>query len=422
MQLAELDEDTSQDIIEKLRSGLPPRRYASLYSSGMETFVANVRKHHLDRRSSSGRIRFVSGSWGSGKTHLFRLLAEQAFDANYLVSTVELSRNEAPFNRFELVLASILRNIASHATEAVGDAASPLGEMLRLHLLSVAERDDIDLPSAIANERERLLAETSVDIDVRRVVAAYWETFRPDTPEAGLHERRGQLMQWFTGEANKTAMRKDFGVQRVLNKENSRAFLTSVVELAKVLGYNGLVVLFDESEMSHSTMAKSQLSQAHNNLLHLINEIDTIAGLVMIYAAVPAFFNDDRHGIRIYGALASRIGEPESTQPSALQRVWNLDAVAVTTEQFHDTARKIREIYTKAYPEDAANLMSTPELLLRVDVVIAEHGQYERVSKWRAVVQECVKLLDLTLEGGTPLDPKASYRETKKLLDRFGDD
>ena len=173
MQLAELDEDTSQDIIEKLRSGLPPRRYASLYSSGMEMFVANVRKQHLDRRSSSGRIRFVSGSWGSGKTHLFRLLAEQAFDANYLVSTVELSRNEAPFNRFELVLASIIRNIASHATETVGDAASPLGEMLRLHLLSVAERDDIDLPSAIANERGRLLAETSVDIDVRRVVAAY---------------------------------------------------------------------------------------------------------------------------------------------------------------------------------------------------------------------------------------------------------
>lgn len=422
MQLADLDEDASQDIIEKLRNGLPPRRYASLYSSGMETFVANVRKQHLDRRSSSGRIRFVSGSWGSGKTHLFRLLAEQAFDANYLVSTVELSRNEAPFNRFELVLASIIRNVASDSTEIEGGVTSPLGEMLRLHLLSVAERENIDLPSAIEVERERLLADTTVDIDIRRVVVAYWATFRPDAPEAGLHERRGQLLQWFTGEANKTTMRRDFQVQRVLNKENSRAFLTSIVALAKFLGYNGLVVLFDESEMSHSTMAKSQLHQAHNNLLHLINEIDTIAGLVMIYAAVPAFFNDDRHGIRIYGALASRIGEPEPTPPSALQRVWNLDAVAVTTEQFHDTARKIHKIYTTAYPDDAANLMQTNELLTRVDVVIAEHGQYERVSKWRAVVQECVKLLDLTLEGGTPLDPVASYRETKKLLDRFGDD
>lgn len=422
MDMAQLDEDVFEDIINKLRSGLPPRRYASLYSSGMETFVANVRKRHLDRNSSSGRIRFVSGSWGSGKTHLFRLLAEQGFDANYLVSTVELSRNEAPFNRFELVLASILRNIASHDTETEGETSSPLGEVLRLHLLAVADRTGLDLPSVIEAETERLLADTSIDIDMRRVVVAYWESFRPEEIEACLYERRGQLLQWFTGEANKTTMRKEFGVQRVLTKENSRTFLASVVGLAKFLGYRGLLVLFDESEMSHSTMAKSQLNQAHNNLLHLINEIDRVAGLVMIYAAVPAFFNDDRHGIRIYGALASRIGEPELAPPTALQRVWNLDAVTVTAEQFHETARKIREIYTRAYPNDAENLMSTPELLSRVDVVVAEHGQFEKVSKWRAIVQECVKLLDLTLEGGVPLDPIASYRETKKLLDRFGDD
>lgn len=422
MQLAELDEDTAFDIVEKLRKGLPPRRYASLYSSGMENFVANVRKQHLDRRSSGGRIRFVSGSWGSGKTHLFRLLAEQAFDANYLVSNVELSKSEAPFNRFELVLASILRNIASHETETGRDSATPLGDMLRLHLETVEQRTGTDLASVISSEKERLLADEAIDLDVRRVIAAYWETFQPGLSDAGLQVRRGQLLQWFTGDANRSEMRKTYGVQRVLNKENSRIFLNSIVAVAKFLGYRGLVVLFDESEMSHSTMAKGHLAQAHNNLLHLINEIDSIAGLVMIYAAVPEFFNDDRQGIRIYGALASRIGQPESTPPSALQRVWNLDAVDVPAGQFRDTARRIRTIYAKAFPDDVANLMVEAELLKRVDVVVAEHGQYERVSKWRAVVQECVKLLDLTLEGGTPLGPKESYQETKKRLDRIGDD
>jgi len=49
MQLTDLDEEIAQSIIEKLRSGLPPRRYASLYSSGMETFVGNVRNRILDR-------------------------------------------------------------------------------------------------------------------------------------------------------------------------------------------------------------------------------------------------------------------------------------------------------------------------------------------------------------------------------------
>ena len=102
--------------------------------------------------------------------------------------------------------------------------------------------------------------------------------------------------------------------------------------------------------------------------------------------------------------------------------MWNLDAVEVTADQFRDTARKIRMIYTKAFPDDVASLMAENELLKRVDVVVAEHGQYERVSKWRAVVQECVKLLDLTLQGETPRPPKESYLDTKKMLDRLGDD
>ena len=422
MQLAELDEGTALNIIERLRTGLPPRRYASMYSSGLEGFVASVRKQHLERLSSSGRIRFVSGSWGSGKTHLFRLLAEQAFDANYLVSTVELSRNEAPFNKFESVIASILRNIASHATETEAPNVSPLGHMLQSHIYNLSKEREIDLSSVISDERARLLADTSVDLDMRRVVVAYWDTFRLQEAGEVLSERRGKLLQWFTGEANKNTMRQDFGVQRVLNKENARPFLTAIVALARFLGYKGLLVLFDESEMSTSTMAKSQLNQAHNNLLHLINEIDTIAGLVMIYAAVPAFFSDDRHGICIYGALSGRIGAPEPNPPSALQTVWNLDAVDVTREQFHDTARKIHEIYTKAFPDDVALLMAVPELLLRMDVVISKHGPFEKVSKWRAIVKECVKLLDQTLGGETPLAPEVSYIQTLRTLERFGDD
>jgi hypothetical protein len=422
MRPSELSEDTAVEIIDKLRSGLPPRRYASTYSAGLENFVSNIRKQHLNRQSNSGRIRFVSGSWGSGKTHLFRLLAEQSFDANYLVSNVELSRNEAPFNKFELVLAAILRNIASHETEVGSGGAAPLGDMLRLHLEKVAQEQNLDIASAIQLEKDRLLSEESIDIDVRRVIAAYWETWIPDNADSAIFVTRGQLMQWFTGEANRAEMRKNYGIQRVLTRENSRIFLTSIVALARFLGYSGLVVLFDESEMSHSTMARAQLSQAHNNLLHLINEIDQIPGLVMIYAAVPEFFNDDRRGIRIYGALSSRIGQPEATPPSALQRVWNLDAVSVTKDQYCEAAQKIRQIYEKGFPDDVSNLMKTDELLSRVDVVVSEHGQFERVSKWRAVVQECVKLLDLTLEGGTPLDPVSSYKETKRMLDRLGDD
>jgi hypothetical protein len=108
-----LDAIAAQDIVESLRSGVPPKRYASSYSAGNDEFLADVRRRHLESRASRGKIRFVSGNWGAGKTHFLRLLREEAFDTGYLVSTVELSVDQVPFNKFEQVFFEIVRAITS---------------------------------------------------------------------------------------------------------------------------------------------------------------------------------------------------------------------------------------------------------------------------------------------------------------------
>src|SRR3989475_12799534 len=105
--------DVAEGIIEELRKGIPPRRFVSLYSVGEDEFLEGVRRRHLESASEAGRIRFISGSWGAGKTHFLRLLREKAFAANYLVATVELSRDETPFNKFEEVFYRIIRSITS---------------------------------------------------------------------------------------------------------------------------------------------------------------------------------------------------------------------------------------------------------------------------------------------------------------------
>src|SRR6266511_2040072 len=104
-----LETEIAEAIVEKLRNGIPPRRYVSLYSVGEDEFLDGVRRRHLESASGAGRIRFISGSWGAGKTHFLRLLREKAFAANYLVATVELSRDETPFNKFEEVFYRIIR-------------------------------------------------------------------------------------------------------------------------------------------------------------------------------------------------------------------------------------------------------------------------------------------------------------------------
>ena len=128
-----LSPEDAELMIEALRKGIPSERFASEYSSANDGFLENVRKRHLESNNNSGKIRFVNGSWGSGKTHFLRLLREQAFDVGYLVSSVELANDETPFDQFEKVFHGIIRQITSPAmySENSLDYVAPFGEVLK---------------------------------------------------------------------------------------------------------------------------------------------------------------------------------------------------------------------------------------------------------------------------------------------------
>jgi hypothetical protein len=421
MDLDVLDAPAAQDILEQLAGGTPPHKYVSLYSAGDRRFLTNVRRLHLDPDPVGGKIRFVQGSWGSGKTHFFRLLTEQAFQASWLVSTVELSAQETPFNKFEQVFFSIVRNIAADSDPTPSSA--PFGLVLRDCLLRESHALGGDLPTAVVRLSERLFNDSAIDIDVRRVVRSYWETYNAESQDdLVLEEQRGMLLQWFAGEAHKTTIRKEFGVQKVVGKENARMVLASLAALIRMLGYKGLLILFDESEMTQSTMSKSNLRQAHNNLLFLLNEVGEIPGLFLVYAAVPEFFDDPKTGVRTFGALSARIGDPPDHEPRALDKVWNLDAMQIGDEVYQDAAVKIREIYKRAYPNQTDLLLGETELRRRITAVVAGHGPYEATSRWRVVVKETTKLLNLSLEGEPLPDPDASRLETVGALRMMGDE
>lgn len=400
MSVDDLDQATAEQIIESLRRGVPPRRGVSLYATGTD-FAEKVRDRHLSREINAGRIRFVGGSWGAGKTHFFRLLREYAFKQNLLVSNVELTSQQTPFNKFERVFFEIVRNIASPTMYRTDDlsAALPFGEVLREVLDDWTEKYG-SKHAAIEALNSELMQQIDIDIDFRRVVVEYWKTFEDDGRTADVLENiRGTLMQWFEGEGQITALRRDFGVQKMVKKENARIILASLGKFVRWLGFRGLLVLLDESEMSHSTMRKSSLRDAHNNLLHLINEAESVEGLVLLYAAVPEFFDDPKYGIKTYGALAQRIGALEAKQPKSLDKVWNIDYLPQEADAFAVAAGKIRSIYEVAYADEAASLPSVTDLSKHIRGVIAEHPEFSHVSSWRVAIKATIEALDWALEG-----------------------
>ena len=397
-----LGQPEALEIVECLRKGIPPKRYTSNYTAGTEDFLKNVRKFHLESPSTRGKLRFVSGSWGAGKTHFLRLLREEAFSAEYLVSTVELNADSTPFNKFEQVFYDIVRNVTSPEMYYEGDLdlAAPFGEVLRRALLGTpASEAETVSHEQFQAAKEKLFVSEGIDIDFRRVTAQFWATFLPEGGDvATLENTRGQLLQWFSGEGTLSTYRK-LGVQKIVSRSNARLMLQSLSRLTTHIGYKGLVILFDEAEMTYSTMRKSNLKQAHNNLLHLINSIDETEGLFLIYATTPDFYIDERHGISIYGALAQRIGKPEDRAPRPLDRIWNLDSVQSSPEDHLSAACKIRAIYKTAYPEYASVLPPEKELREFAAKLLEAHPEFSRVSKWRVLVTGTVEALDTRAQG-----------------------
>jgi len=398
-----LDGEAARDVIESLRSGIPPRRFVSCYSSGHDAFIDDVRRRQFQSPSTRGKIRFISGSWGSGKTHMLRLLREAAFEAGYLVSTVELSADQTPFNKFEQVFFDIVRNVTSPAMYAEGDLhhAAPFGEVLRRTLLGPeAGRHEDVTHDRFREASEALFTHSGIDIDVRRLIVRYWETFLPEGGDSIAREDvRGQIVQWFAGEGSLSSYRTPFQVQKTVTRGNARLLFQSLSRFARHAGYRGLVVLFDEAEMSYSVMRRSNLKEAHNNLLHLINSISESDGAFLIYAATPDFFIDERHGIVIYGALAQRIGQPSFTPPRALDRIWNLDALETRPEDYLDAARKIREIYLLAELDAVNTVLADGVLRRRIAELVRVHPEFSHVSTWRVVITGTIKELDRSGDG-----------------------
>lgn len=344
-------------IIESLRSGIPPQRGVEQYAVGNERLIEGVKKYHLGSISDRGLIRFISGSWGAGKTHFFRLLRDVAFAEHCLVSTVELDVNNAALNKFERVFYAIIAHVTTPratAEDEVGEVA-PFGAVLREAMCYLGAGDG-GYSGEITYEHfskacESLMGDHGIDIDFKKMVQEYWKTFLPETQEAAVVEQaRGEILQWFAGEGTVGAYRRRFDVNKMVSKQNAKLMLQSLANFVRLSGYRGLVILFDEAERAYSVMRRVVLRDAHNNLLSLINNIESLAGLFLLYAMTPDFYTDPRHGIVIYGALQGRIGKPEDRRPRALDKIWNLDAVETSLKEYQAAATKIREIYLVAYP------------------------------------------------------------------------
>lgn len=402
-----IDNALASQIVESLRTGIPPQRGVDLYSVGNEKIIEGIKRYHFPDMLNQGKIRFVSGQWGSGKTHFFRLLREVALQNNCLVSNVELEKSSAALNKFQSVFAAIVRMVATpsfytnNTTQDIAPFGTVISESLSWLSTGVHNSGDEIGYEGYQKAVEKLMSDHNIDIDFKKMVKQYWETFLPESPDQVITEQtRGEILQWFCGEGSIGIYRKKYGVSKLVTKDNAKIMLQSLAGFVRLSGYKGLLILFDEAEQAYSLMRQATLREAHNNLLSLINNIKTLPGLFLIYATTPEFYTHEKYGIVVYGALSGRIGKPdEKRYPRALDTIWNLDAVQTGLEDYQKAAVKIKNIYSKAFPSAESLLPHDSEVEKRVRELFQQHSPLASVRFWRLLVSSIIADFDDHLEG-----------------------
>lgn len=104
-----MDTLTAIKIIESLREGIPPEGYVAKFTVGRKEEVDEL---HTILKREKHKALLLKANYGSGKTHLLKLIKEMALSENYVVSLIALDSNSAVrFNRMDQIFGQICRMI-----------------------------------------------------------------------------------------------------------------------------------------------------------------------------------------------------------------------------------------------------------------------------------------------------------------------
>ena len=244
--------------------GTPPDDGAAVLrvSSGLHDSLERIERETLPFiAAGGGEIQFVFGPYGRGKTHFLKALAQWASGRGCVTAYVDCQK---PFES----LVETYRAIAAGMRPPGSHGFSATTGITRTIEARFTGLDAIEQRAVIA----RLKADRALSPDFRNLAVAYCTEAVAGGGDEDLGDRLEALL------ANTPTFRVTLGtlyreqpqLPRPLGKlarRNAAVWLRSVLSLPQVLGYNGLVVLFDETEAAlRSTRPRSSLSrhqQAH---------------------------------------------------------------------------------------------------------------------------------------------------------------
>jgi hypothetical protein len=276
-------------------SGTPPEIGVSHFSVGLESILKTLDDEYLGpefgavNKLQLSAFKLVVGSYGGGKTHLLYSIRDLAWRRGFVASYVPLSPAGCPFDRLDLVYKEAVANLMYPRQD---DEEFTFGD----------RGVEAFFESLFMDKRRSMAADATDDDHLSEMLHAYARTITGTESGSVAHAARAAFesrikgdddtfeaaTRWLKGEAYDRKLHGPMGIIEKIDKASAFKMLRSIAQLLNILGFSGLVLLFDEGERALSLQSSKAKIAALDNLRQIVDECGNARlPSCMIFYAIP---------------------------------------------------------------------------------------------------------------------------------------
>lgn len=419
----ELTPEIAKMILKPLReSGIPPKFGLEFFSSGFEDVFYILEKEYLQDivKKRGSTFKFVSASYGGGKTHFTYQFREIAWKNNYATCHVTLDSKNIQFNKILNVYQAICEKIQKplddeEKIQIFGELKKPeelgIGNIMKYWYYTKQNEFQI-----IHKEDWKInlkkYADTIRDFDSIYFARVIREMFKSLIDED--LDKFEELTLWF--ENGGTTKVKEFGIKKQVETDTFRMMSSLTKLLTDFMGFAGLVIFFDEGE--RQALRSREKDRQVNTLRQVIDKCgdQSIPGIMFFYT-VPdeaEFLQSSGHA---YDAIKQRLqkyfSQDHPMSPNiSLEKLVPSDEEQI--ENLEEVGRKLAHLYEKAY---GISFTNTLEESISNLAKCSKEARYGEVAYRRLFIQSMCEGLDLLYKE---VETKITLEMANNLVKNIG--
>lgn len=336
-----IDTKDAKVIINALKNGGIPKKYIDEVMIGRDKEVKEFERNLEQLKIGSGTLKFILGSYGTGKSFLVHELKKIALEDDFVVAMMQIDR-VFRMNKLDDLYYYVMHHLYVKNTTGL----ATFDDIFEIWIDNLKNAPDKVQSTQEINQVIKEIQKYN-DTFARALLNYIRSKIKND------EELTRAISSWLSGEQNiPYEIKKKFNVIGSVDKSNMFDFFKAFSKLTELLGYNGLILIIDEIDLI--TNERSDIrTNAYENMKHLIDL--TVSGdlvkTMFLFTGAESIVADEEKGILSNEALAQRLGISHNTYDDGFKNIREsiiyLDSIS--PDHYLELTHRIFRLYKKAY-------------------------------------------------------------------------